>query len=241
MTERCTDLDEFFDGELPAALAEAFRDHLPTCERCQRVLEGRMQESVIARVPIAPGEAALTPAVTEPDPAPAAASPAPAVMGCHRAPSRWWTRSRAIAYAAPLLAAAAAVPLWCGHGDPEFALAIQRAPAAVRSRDSSPARGATLQVDDVVRPSVRGAPHRAIWVYLDERRLVAACPGDAWCSDRGGELTLELRLSAPGPYVVVGLGSRAPIAAPKATLDETLAAARRAGVYTQTEKFDVSR
>lgn len=42
----CADLDYYFDDELPAEQADAFRDHLATCERCQRLLHGRMQEQV---------------------------------------------------------------------------------------------------------------------------------------------------------------------------------------------------
>lgn len=45
---RCGDLDRYFDGELDTARAEAFQDHLAHCERCQRVLEGRMQEMAAA-------------------------------------------------------------------------------------------------------------------------------------------------------------------------------------------------
>lgn len=37
-------MDEFVDGELPEDLAQQFRDHLPGCERCKEVLEGRMQD-----------------------------------------------------------------------------------------------------------------------------------------------------------------------------------------------------
>jgi hypothetical protein len=48
MTPRCTDLDPFFDGELESHQAAAFRDHLVTCDRCQLVLHGRMQEAVVA-------------------------------------------------------------------------------------------------------------------------------------------------------------------------------------------------
>lgn len=43
----CDDLDEFFDRELDGARAQAFRDHLPGCERCTRVLEGRMHEMTV--------------------------------------------------------------------------------------------------------------------------------------------------------------------------------------------------
>lgn len=50
----CAALDRFFDGELSADRADAFRDHLAACERCQRVLHGRMQE-----------HSAIIPALTE--------------------------------------------------------------------------------------------------------------------------------------------------------------------------------
>jgi hypothetical protein len=44
----CASLDAFFGAELYPDRAAAFRDHLATCERCQRVLDGRMQETVAA-------------------------------------------------------------------------------------------------------------------------------------------------------------------------------------------------
>ena len=43
----CSQLDEFFDGELDTAAAAAFRDHLTTCDRCQAALRGRMQEAMV--------------------------------------------------------------------------------------------------------------------------------------------------------------------------------------------------
>ena len=59
----CTNLDAFFDAELYPDEADAFRVHLATCERCQRVLHGRMQEQVAAgrsrcddRIPFIDGE-----------------------------------------------------------------------------------------------------------------------------------------------------------------------------------------
>jgi CHAT domain-containing protein len=48
MTERCDDLDLFFDGELEAEAAQAFRDHLGACVRCQKALHGRMLEAAVA-------------------------------------------------------------------------------------------------------------------------------------------------------------------------------------------------
>ncbi|HET7505647.1 MAG TPA: CHAT domain-containing protein [Kofleriaceae bacterium] len=47
MNERCDDLDQFFDRELGAEAAQAFREHLATCARCQRVLLGRMLEAAV--------------------------------------------------------------------------------------------------------------------------------------------------------------------------------------------------
>jgi hypothetical protein len=47
MSERCDDLDQFFDRELGTEAAHAFRDHLATCARCQRALHGRMLEAAV--------------------------------------------------------------------------------------------------------------------------------------------------------------------------------------------------
>ena len=47
MTERCEDLDPFFDRELGEEAAQAFRDHLASCARCEKVLLGRMLEAAV--------------------------------------------------------------------------------------------------------------------------------------------------------------------------------------------------
>lgn len=47
----CETLDEFFDGEVPEDVAEAFRQHLAGCPRCSQVLLGRMQEAAITNPP----------------------------------------------------------------------------------------------------------------------------------------------------------------------------------------------
>ena len=244
MTKRCTDLDEFFDGELAADQAAAFRDHLATCERCDRVLDGRMQERMAARVPVprallAPDVAGST-AAAPTAAAPTAAAPigaAPAATLHAPAPhkqARPWGCARVLAYMAPVLAAAAAVPLWLNlRGDPEFQLSVPS------DRAELIRRGETVHVGDVLRPTVRGERHRAIWIYLGDRKLFATCPGDARCSDAGGELTLSLPLTVRGKYRIVGLGSSNLIPAPGATLDETLTAARRAGIRTAVHDVDV--
>jgi hypothetical protein len=243
MMERCADLDEFFDGELATDQADRFRDHLATCERCQDVLHGRMQESVAAQVPAARPEPAAVPAAAAPGRVASAswAALAMAADRAPRAPARPWVR--ALTYAVPLVAAAAAIPLWLTHrSDPAFelSLSIDRAPVTDRSdRAAAPQRSITTHTGDVLRSTVRGARNRAIWVYVGERSLVAACPGAAGCTDSGGELTLALALTARGKYAIVALGSSDPLPPPGTTLDQTRAAARRAGIRTELQYVDV--
>jgi hypothetical protein len=236
MTERCADLDEFFDGELAADQADAFRDHLADCERCQRVLDGRMQESIVVRMSAvglapatAPATAGLGPAARTAIP-PAPADPRP-----------WRNRSRFAIYAAPILAAAAAVALRLIPSPspaPEFQLvvAFDRTDPIQRSREraGSTQRALTAHVGDVVRSSVHGKRYQAIWVYLDGRELVTSCPKDGGsCSTTGGDLTLQLRLRAHGTYTIVGLGFSEPIPEARETVDETLVFIRSAGVHSE--------
>ncbi|HEX8110379.1 MAG TPA: zf-HC2 domain-containing protein, partial [Kofleriaceae bacterium] len=47
MTERCEDLDLFFDRELEPEAEHAYREHLAGCSRCQEVLLGRMLEATV--------------------------------------------------------------------------------------------------------------------------------------------------------------------------------------------------
>lgn len=223
MSARCADLDEFFDGELTDDQAAAFRDHLGTCERCQAVLLGRMQEGIAAQ------------------------SPAPIAVPAQRSRAR--RRSRMVAYAAaPVLATAAGMALWLGHGrEAGFALSLaidqgeqaRGGPAAApRPRVASGHHSA--HVGDTVRPRAHGEPYQAIWIYLDERELVAACPRDgARCSTAGDELALELRLSTRGQYTIVALGSRDPLPEPGATADEAIAVARSSGMQREVKYVNV--
>jgi hypothetical protein len=238
MTERCADLDEFFDGELAVDQASAFRDHLASCDRCQRVLHGRMQESVAVRVPavgLAPATAGAGPVLA----ARTAVPPAPA----DPRPGR--RRRRFAIYAAPILAAAAAVALrLIPPPAPEFQLvvALDHTDLSQRSRERAglTQRALTAHVDDVVRSSVHGKRYRAIWVYLDDRELVTSCPKDGGsCSTTDGDLTLQLRLRAHGTYTIVGLGSSEPIPEARATVDETLVFIRSAGVHSERRAIRV--
>ena len=275
MTARCTDLDIFFDGELDADQAAAFRDHLATCERCQRILHGRMQEEVAAQadaaaqpadaIPIATARAARAAAASTSAPgastasAPAqhapvassssagdssthAAAESPPAARCpaagtssEPAPVRS-SRRGVLVYLAPILAAAAALPLFLlskrDDGGPlEFAYEIEQ---------GGPTARGSVHVGDVLRSTVRGERHRALWVYFEGHELVAACPSDARCNNDGNDMVLRLTLKQRGEYTVVALGSddAIPPPAPGGTLDEQLAA-QSAGIHSQRRSIEV--
>jgi len=252
MTSRCADLDEFFDGELAPDQADEFRNHLVGCERCQRMLLGRMQEDLAAHVDVGGvGHTVATPApVGAVTTAPAAALAAPAAATTStavtpmRAPPRRGSLRRTAIYLGPALAAAAAaVTLWFPRAPAvgfQATLEFDRAAVTQVSRSESPTRGHAAQVGDVARAKVEGERHRAIWVYLDERDLVFACPkDDPRCATDDGDLTLRLPLTARGQYAVMSLGSSEPISSPRATLDEALAMARTTGAHQQVDYIDV--
>ncbi len=48
MSASCREVEAFFDGELDAASADRFRDHLPDCERCQAQLADLAQLAALA-------------------------------------------------------------------------------------------------------------------------------------------------------------------------------------------------
>ena len=248
MTARCTDLDLFFDGELETDQAAEFRNHLATCERCQRVLHGRMQEEIAADASAeaatthdgvaAAGAAsrdatrvASTRASVDAEPVADAGAPGPradatAATGRHR---------RMLAYVASAAAAAVALPLLWPRKQIDGPLALSNQ----IEHGSARARG-MAHVGDILRSTARGERHRAIWVYFEKGDLRAACPGNGQCSEADGELVLRLALKQPGVYTVVALGSdnEIPPPAPGKSLDELLAA-HGAGVHHKRDTVDV--
>jgi hypothetical protein len=213
MSVPCADLDTFFDGELSEEGAVAFREHLASCERCQAVLRGRMQEEVVAGRVEQPCVVAVKPAYRD-------------------------ARRRRIAILAPLLAAAAAFVIWLVvTREHEQARPIELS-LTVEHR-GAPRRG-SVAVGDVLRPIVHGERHRAIWVYLGDRDLVAACPGRAQCDSSNGGLRLELSVPDPGRYSIIALTSAEPIMAPDGALDVMLTAATIAGAHIEIRHVDVN-
>ena len=123
MTERCDDLDLFFDRELETEAAQAFRDHLATCTRCQTVLQGRMLEAAVVtgedvgQQPVIPEPGqGIEPTAAAPEggaqtPADHARPPVDELAARRRRPPIIAITS----VAAVLLASAAAVPMMCSQ------------------------------------------------------------------------------------------------------------------------------
>jgi hypothetical protein len=167
---------------------------------------------------------------------------------------------RLLTYLAPTLAAAAAVAIWLvgTRGDPatdsagfgtarlssptEVALEIERHSVGTRSGAGATGegRGIVAQVGDVLRSTVRGEDHRAIWVYLEDRELVTSCPDGPGCRDAGGGLTLELPVSAPGRYAIIAISSAQPILTPHGPLDVMLGSIAAVGAYFEIKHVDVN-
>src|SRR5262249_37171864 len=101
-------------------------------------------------------------------------------------------------------------------------------------------RRGSIAVGDVLRAMVHGGRHQAIWVYLGDRDLVAACPDNAQCDSSNSGLTLELRVPARGHYSIIGLTSADPIMAPHAVLDLGLTAAKAVGARFEVRLVDVN-
>jgi hypothetical protein len=124
----------------------------------------------------------------------------------------------------------------------EFSLAIERRSAGTRSGAvaAGEAGDSVAQVGDVLRSMVRGEDHRAIWVYLEDRELVIACPDGPGCSSAGRSLTLGLRVSAPGRYSIIEISSMQPIPTPHAPLDAMLGSIAAVGAHFEIKHVDVN-
>ena len=116
MSTPCDQLSAFSDGELSPAEADAFRDHLAGCERCQAALMDEVQASL---------------AVESLGDARRAQSARPAKSGESRAfrPARAQRRSRVVAASlsvAAVLAVVVGASLWLSRAAPAGALLLAR-------------------------------------------------------------------------------------------------------------------
>ena len=216
MTERCEDLDLFFDRELEPAAEQAYRDHLATCTRCQEVLLGRMLEAAVV------GEERASRPSIDPIPIlgadggpPPPERPAEPPAGSPEPPDRptRLDRRRALLVAAAILpaAAVAVLVLWPpgARPPPQSDVAIQLAPERLVD-----VRFTAAELDRYRKPSVMRAAGDArteqiglpVLTALDQRgdgpALVAAYA-------LNGELEMAARAAQPLARTAASLSDRA--------------------------------
>jgi hypothetical protein len=141
VTERCEDLDLFFDRELEPEAEQAYREHLAGCSRCQEVLLGRMLEATVVGEdrdsrpsidPIPTVGIDDAPPPPERAPEPESGSPAGSPAGPPAPPDRptRLDRRRVVLVSAAILpaAAVAVLLLWPAARPLPAAVAIRLAP-----------------------------------------------------------------------------------------------------------------
>src|SRR5262249_17785279 len=102
-----------------------------------------------------------------------------------------------------------------------LALIVEHDGTAVRGGNAS----GVGRVGDVLHTSASGARYRAVWIYRNDRELIAACPGGANCKEDDGSVSASVPLRAMGVYAVVAIASEKPLAQPRGILDEDVATA----------------
>jgi hypothetical protein len=121
------------------------------------------------------------------------------------------------------------------HDKPELTVVPESLGPPLRRGSSS------AYVGDVVHATARaaaGAPHRALWVYHDDR-LLLVCPGPHDCRDAGDATIADVVLRASGTYMFVALSSAAALPVPRGEFDSDVAGAQSAGVRTTTSRLEV--
>lgn len=100
-----------------------------------------------------------------------------------------------------------------------------------------PVRGSAVRTGDVARVAATGGGrYRALWVYRNERELVAVCPGGMQCLPSPDATVAQLTLELRGQYTFVAVASASPVPAPRGPLDADLAAGN---LTTQVVRLDV--
>jgi hypothetical protein len=147
-------------------------------------------------------------------------------------------RSLRLAAAGTAVAIAAALVLFVRTGAP-----ADRAPRIEIVAGATAMRSTSARVGDRIRVSVGDG--MAVWLYRDDRSLVARCdaslptglaPGPRCVAGKDG-LALESELAAPGRYQVVVLPRSAP--PPSGNLDRDVAAAAGQGLGFRLTEVDV--
>ncbi len=100
------------------------------------------------------------------------------------------------------------------------------------------AGSSAARVGDVAHATATGgAGHRAVWVYRNER-LIVACPGAPACRESAGATAAEVTLRAHGWYVFVAVSSRSPLPIPSGTYDTDQADLIDAGATVQSQLLE---
>jgi hypothetical protein len=220
VTERCEDLDLFFDRELLPQAEQAYRDHLAGCARCQEVLLGRMLEATVVGedrnsrpsfdpIPtLGPGDAQAAPEPAPEPPQGPAEPPAPP-----RHPTRF-DRRRVLLVAAAVLpaAAVAALLLWPATPPPPGAVAIRLAPE--RFVD---VRFTAAELDHYRKPLVMRAAGDARTAQTEQIGLAVLAgleqrgdgPALVAAYALNGELEMATHVARPLPRTAARLSDRA--------------------------------
>ena len=197
MTARCSDLDPFFDQELPRDATREFREHLGCCDRCQRLLRGRMIEAAMVsdaqleRRPRTAGDAVgavSVPSLSPPPPSePAVVPRAHAIVREVRARRRLLAGGAAVAVAGSL--ALALAPMRAGPPATPVALALaERRSVEVRfsapaldhhrpfgvMRAAGPASHERITLTELAELERRGDRHTLIGAFALNGDLVSA-------------------------------------------------------------------
>lgn len=148
-------------------------------------------------------------------------------------PQNWWRHLLRWQVAAVVVAAAVIVVVIIPRRG-AFALATD-----TREPDGAVMRGGANHVGQILRAAATGGDRqRAIWLYRDDRLLVA-CPGAPSCASSEDGVTVELGFETAGSYRVVALNARAPIAPPHGDVDTDVLAAQSAGAKVVQELLTV--
>ena len=145
-------------------------------------------------------------------------------------PKPWWW------FAFPVVAlAVSAIVLFVERSPSEqplqLALNVEKGQVAVR--------GASAHVGDIVHATATGGGHhRVVWVYRDDR-LVMACPGAPQCRRDGEATVADVALDATGEYTIIALTSRSPVPAPAGALDKDVSDASNAGAHEVRKQLTV--
>lgn len=141
-------------------------------------------------------------------------------------PSRGW-------WAVPAAALAAALGYALPSTTPQLALVVDHELRGPPRRTGAPSIGDHLRIR-----VTGGAGTRTLWLYHNERRVVARCPGAA-CEVTARGLTVDFEIDALGRFTVVALSAAAPLPPPSGSYDLDVTAANAAGATIKTYALDV--